>query len=676
MNKTKLLTMLSASIIASCASPPQPQPQSQSQPQPPDAPSASQSTLAPPPKGWERSNDDKFETPSPPNWKLKKTNNALEFKAPDGELGIYISTQQEADPALAVDTAWQSWTGSTPKSTERINAPADAGWDAKTIFQYNREIGRFSQAIARQKGDTTIVALVRGDIAVLQRRGAQVNEIVLGLKLIGAQELKLQGKDAHLSAEEIAQWEAFIAEQMKAFGVPGLSVGLIYEGKIVLLKGMGVKDIEQNDPVDAKTLMMIGSTTKPMTTLLMADLINDGVMTWETPVVKVLNSFKLKDPKKTAQIQVQHLVCACTGVPRRDLELFFDRRPRHAEDVISSLSDFELFTDFGETFQYSNQMVAAGGYISAAASGAKLGTLGNTYQRLMRERIFAPIGMPESTFSIDEAITRGAASPHIWDGSAYKRMDVKLERFVEPVAPAGAIWSNAAEMSRFAQTMLAQGKTPDAKTIASAQQLKRLWTPQVKLGPNTAYGLGWFLRSYHGAAVVSHGGNTFGFTSQLSLLPESNSGFVLLTNGAIPGTFRDLVEERLFELMFNQPSQAQINAPTELDRIKTSRLKFTKQLGTVDATNAKTLSGEWHNETLGRLLITLNNTSLQLTTGDFTAPLAPLIAGPFANKGYAIKSGPLKGLPLRLNTDNKEEVLLLGEGSVEYKFIRAQRPKP
>ena len=111
--------------------------------------------------------------------------------------------------------------------------------------------------------------------------------------------------------------------------------------------------------------MLIGSTTKTMTTLLMAQMVDEGVMTWDTLVTEVLPSFAVADPAITEAITMENLVCACTGVPRRDLELVFNSDELSAEEVVESLETFRFFTDFGEAFQYSNQMVATAGYLTA-----------------------------------------------------------------------------------------------------------------------------------------------------------------------------------------------------------------------------------------------------------------------------------------------------------------------
>src|SRR5690606_24417285 len=100
-------------------------------------------------------------------------------------------------------------------------------------------------------------------------------------------------------------------------------------------------------------------------------------------------------------ITVANLVCACTGVPRRDFELLFNANELTAEAVIDSLATFEFFTEFGEAFQYSNQLVATAGYVAATSTG-EYGNLYQAYLDLMQTRLFDPLSMSRTVISLDE----------------------------------------------------------------------------------------------------------------------------------------------------------------------------------------------------------------------------------------------------------------------------------
>lgn len=146
----------------------------------------------------------------------------------------------------------------------------------------------------------------------------------------------------------IAEFEAYLVEKMNQLEVPGAAVALVRDGELVYANGFGVRDLDTGEPVTPETRMMIGSSTKSMTTLLMAMLVDDGDFAWDTPVTDILPTFRLADPAVTAEITMRNLVCACTGVPRRDFEWLLNASELDAEDIIESLATFELFTEFGE----------------------------------------------------------------------------------------------------------------------------------------------------------------------------------------------------------------------------------------------------------------------------------------------------------------------------------------
>src|SRR5690606_15494346 len=156
------------------------------------------------------------------------------------------------------------------------------------------------------------------------------------------------------------------------------------------------------------------------------------------------------------------------------------------------LATFEVFTDFGEAFQYSNQMVATGGYAAAAAGGAEWGDLFDGYAALLRERVLDPVGMPNTTMYFDEVIARGEyATPHaLRFGFEYVPMDIEGEKVLLPVAPAGSHWSTAEDMANYVIMQLNNGVAADGTRVVSEENLLVTRQPQVAVNSGTDYGLG------------------------------------------------------------------------------------------------------------------------------------------------------------------------------------------
>jgi CubicO group peptidase (beta-lactamase class C family) len=268
----------------------------------------------------------------------------------------------------------------------------------------------------------------------------------------------------------------------------------------------------------------------------------------------------VQHPELSETITMRNLVCACTGVPRRDLEFIFNGNALTAEDMVTSLKGFEFSTDFGEAFQYSNQMVATGGYLAAIADGAEGDDLFQNYQNVMQAKVLDPIGMNDTTLSFDSILERGNyALPHS-NNLAGERvaMPFDQENLLNAAAPAGGSWwSTAPDMAKYMVTELSKGVSPDGKRVISEENLLTAWQPQVPISSTMSYGLGWVVGEYKGARVIEHGGNTLGFTSGFGFLPDKNIGVLVLTNVQGSNVFNDAVRERVLELVFEQSTSVE-----------------------------------------------------------------------------------------------------------------------
>ena len=149
--------------------------------------------------------------------------------------------------------------------------------------------------------------------------------------------------------------------------------------------------------------------------------------------------FKLGSAETTRRVQVKHLVCACTGMPRQDLEWIFEFKGKTPTDSLQLLAGMQPTSAFGEVFQYSNLMVSAAGYVAAGVihPGVEPGA---AYDKAMRERVFAPLGMNDTTFDFARALRGNVASPHGDDVDAQVRvMRMDLNYAIVPARPAGGV---------------------------------------------------------------------------------------------------------------------------------------------------------------------------------------------------------------------------------------------
>lgn len=210
--------------------------------------------------------------------------------------------------------------------------------------------------------------------------------------------------------------------------VPGAAIAVVQHGSIVFAEGFGIRRIDSSEQVRPETLFMIGSSTKPLTTLMMARLVAAGNFDWTTPVTRLLPDFALADAELTSRLEMRHTVFASTGMPRRDLDLVFKFKGVTPEQRLTEMKEMRPTTGFRETFQYSNYLVAAGGY-AAARSFRPQGSLGDAYEQAIRELVFDPLGMSRITF--EEPGSEAAASPHSID---FEGKTVLLDPVIEGFA--------------------------------------------------------------------------------------------------------------------------------------------------------------------------------------------------------------------------------------------------
>lgn len=533
------------------------------------------------------------------------------------------------------------------------------------------------QGIGRRAGGAVYVLLIDGDLAAVQRRGAQLNIVATGFEISGLEQADLtDAPPKPVDAAMIAELETFTENAMDEFGIPGAAVAVIQDGEVVYTGGLGfrevVGDVVMSPRMTPDTPMMIGSTGKSLTTLLMATLVDEGLMTWDTPVQEVLSEFRVADLELSQTMTLRNLVCACSGVPRRDLEFLFNGDALTAEDTVASLRTFEFFTDFGEAFQYSNQLVGTGGYAAAAADGAPYGDLFEGYVNSLQRRVLDPIGMTDTTLSFEAVEAAGdAATPHTGTfDNTYEPISLDLERLLLPIAPAGSHWSTARDMARYLQTELALGVAPDGARVVSERNLRTTWESQVPVSAETDYGLGWFVEDYRGLRLVHHGGNTLGFTSDLAFLPERDLGVVVLTNGQYTNVFNEAVRERLFELVFDQPARVGETVAFAAEQARTALEEFKGKLRELDVAAVRPFAGRYRNDALGEVTLALEGDTLTLGAGEFTTDLRPVVNDAGEPDGYVFFDAPLAGLPVRLERAAGETAVVVGEGAVAYTFER------
>lgn len=622
----------------------------------------------------------------PEGWRVEEREGYIVVFSPGDEIVTLVSVEDTPDLLESVRLLWAKYdpefdVESFKQETEITDESLLQGFERGVAYIYEDGTGAdgaFVSAGAYILGERTYPSVVITTLAALQRRFSQYLVFAQTYRATDAADEEADALSTDgWTAEMSEALESFVDDAMPLMETPGLSLAVVYDGEVVLARGFGQAN-EQGDRVDADTNMLIASTTKGMTTLLMAQSVDEGLFEWDTPAQTVYPDFAVKDEALSATITMENLVCACSGVPRRDYEIILETPT--AEEVLASLSTFEFFTPFGEAFQYSNQLVAAGGFITVYAHG--LGdNLVDGYATLLEKRLFGPLGMDRSVATTQAAAEAGNyADPYGQSIEGNQPLTIEDERWVNAIAPAGGVWSNAEDMAQYLLLQLNNGVTPDGARIVSEENLLRTRQPQIAIDASTQYALGWILTDYNGVPIITHDGNAFGYASALLFVPQDNFGIFVVANQGYSST-PSLVAGRALELLYGRESEVEAS----VEEIHANRMKNREALAwrynrTPDTTGLEGAAGIYRNDALGEVIVSVEAGAISLDFGEYNTALWLYLTNssepeatpePMEEPLYIAVNPPLAGLPVRLRTDDTGAyTLVIGIGAAEYNFVR------
>ena len=545
----------------------------------------------------------------PKDWTAKSGPAWVDLSPPEGDSDIVIVDAGEAkDGAEAAAKAWALFRppGMTRKVLLTPALPPRELWDegVQVAYDVSPNEHRGVTAIASKKGARWTVILVDANQGTLEKRQASAVLIMGTIKPVGEARETFAGRTAHrLDPERIAALKTFVETSMKEMKVPGAAVALIDHGQVVFEDGFGVKELGKPDPVDAHTKFMIASNTKGMSTLLLARLVDQGKLRWDEPVTEAYPGFRLGSDETTRQVLMKHLVCACTGLPRKDMEWIFNtKRGAPAQNTFILLAATQPTSKFGETFQYNNLMASAAGFIGGHAVYPKL-EVGAAYDKAMQSLVFDPLGMTETTFDYAKALGGDHASPHSTglDGAEHlASMDLDYE--IIPYRPAGGAWSSVHDMIKYVRNELDEGQSPGGRRLVSAQNLLQRRAKSVPLGEHGWYGMGLMVDESLGVTVVSHGGDLVGYHSNWYAIPEAGVGAVILVNADDGQPIVGAFGRRLLEVLYDAKplAEGQIKATAAAQAQAQARVRELVS-DPPDAAAVAGLAHRYSNPDLGRL---------------------------------------------------------------------------
>ena len=472
---------------------------------------------------------------------------------------------------------------------------------------------------------------------------------------------------AHAQAtdERLAQFEQIIQDEMAYYNIPGTAVAIIEGDEVIYAQGFGYRNVEDQLPFTTETRFRVGSTTKSMTSLLIAQLVDDGLLAWDTPVTDILPDFALSDSELTAQITVADLMGMATGLVSNTFDAF-DWWEWEIDSLLDAVATQTINGEFRASHNYNNEVYALAGYVGAVASGLEP-TL-TSYQSLMQTRLFDPIGMASAIIADDHSqLGDNYAEPYEPDvlseaGTVSRMIDAPIAL----VAPAGGVWVNIEDMAKYVITQMNGGVTPDGARIVSAENLAVTWAPGASLGlddvpgyEDARYGMGWLLNTYRDIPMRQHNGAWSGYTTQMTIFPDNHTAILVFSNSSLGGQLNDTLAFTFAELWNGLDLQAAAQRRAEFAPL-IAQLDQVRELAesTIDADTAAPLVGAYQ---AGWSVEYRDDSTLWLTNGVWAFRL---VYFPVLGQYLVVNNGAL-GATVDFNTINEPTSLAINVGGTE-----------
>ncbi len=337
-----------------------------------------------------------------------------------------------------------------------------------------------------------------------------------------------------LKSQEIpeSKVDELVNQTLKTFNVPGIAVGIVHNGKVVLAKGYGISNLETGEKVNSATNFGIASNSKAFTTTALAMLADRGKLNWDDKVKKYIPEFKMYNDYVTEEFTIRDLVThrSGLGLGAGDLMVWPDGHDFKPQDIIQNIHYLKPVSDFRSKYDYDNLLYIIAGVVIERVSG-------KSWTDFIHEEFLKPLQMKRSGASWNVLKDKSnVIAPHVPVDGKLKVID----RYTNPIFDAAAgIYSNVDDLSKWVQFQLNNGKSIEGLQLVSEERMKELSKPQTLMNVATkppyntlfkAYGLGFVLEDVNGKLQVSHTGGLEGIVTQVIMIPQENLGIIVLTN--------------------------------------------------------------------------------------------------------------------------------------------------
>jgi CubicO group peptidase (beta-lactamase class C family) len=419
---------------------------------------------------------------------------------------------------------------------------------------------------------------------------------------------------AQNASAALANLDPYIRASMATTKVPGLSVAVVYHDQVVFLRGYGVRKIGEPGKIDPDTIFQLASFSKPIGTTIVAEVVGNGEVGWDTPIKTLDPSFALSNPSITEQLTVRDLLSHRSTLPADagdTLEALGYDRP----EIIQKMRLLPLSGTFRETYTYTNFGITEGAL-------AAVRPLGKQWEDVAQELLYQKLGMTRTSSRFSDYVDRpNRAALHYLDAKGNFRNWFVREADAE--SPAGGVNSTARDLAQWLRLQLAGGswngqqivdhaaleETHKPQVCQAAQQTATGWTcPQ-----NAYYGLGWDVAFRPtGEKMVSHSGAFLsGAGTTVYMIPSLDIGILVLTNGAPVGLAEAVALNFLDIFQYGAPAHDYIPYVTPtFDNLRASALGASTNYSTMSppsnpsaGPDPSSLTGTYSNVYFGKLEI-------------------------------------------------------------------------
>ncbi len=335
--------------------------------------------------------------------------------------------------------------------------------------------------------------------------------------------------------DKIAQFKQYVEQSFQQWDIPSVAVAVVQDGKIVFAQAYGYTSWDKTAKVNANTLYPIGSVSKSFTALAMAQLVEQGKLSWDTKVIDIVPEFRLYNDYVTANTTVEDLLCHRVGLATFSGDLLWYRTSYSVDQIIPRLRYLNPSFDFRNGFGYSNVMFMVAGKVIENISG-------QDYATYIRQHILNPLDMRRTTLDIDQMKQQGNYAIGCYTTAQGEKKTISYIPS-HNIQAFGGINSSVNDLANYMIMLMNDGEF-DGKQIIPAKQIRYLWQMHNPMGVSAkdkqlhpsrhfyGYGLGWFVYDQNGYKIVTHSGGMDGALCRLLMIPEKKLGVVVLTNSS------------------------------------------------------------------------------------------------------------------------------------------------